>query len=64
MFVRPLLGVQKWRNLFLVRPRVAIDDDNDGFISRILHFNMHFSAFQHLSGSFRADCIEQLTFER
>ena len=25
MFVRPLLGVQKWRNLFLVRPRVAID---------------------------------------
>ena len=58
MFVRPLLGVQKWRS------RVAIDDDNDGFISRIRHFNMHFSAFQHLSGSFRADCIEQLTFER
>ena len=24
MFVRPLLGVQKWRNLFLVRPRVAL----------------------------------------
>ena len=25
MFVRPLLGVQKWRNLFLVRPHVAIE---------------------------------------
>ena len=27
MFVRPLLGVQKWRNLFLVRPRVAIESN-------------------------------------
>ena len=59
-----VLMVKPVRSLRRQIYNIAIDDDNDGFISRILHFNMHFSAFQHLSGSFRADCIEQLTFER